>query len=165
MVRGKFVSVDVEFCETRKFVICRLVILVAFDPRDLYCAAQFRCELMDKREKVKFTGMLAGGFILREIETLEMAAVLSTIQWNLQRWWRPQYFEMMVTRRRGAAKPPISLRVELARSNGPSTGPEPWNMTIPCLPTIFHPKVPLFSWRPPSVTTSRRRFERRDLQS
>ena len=31
--------------------------------------------------------------------------------------------------KRGAAKPPISLRVELASLNGPSTGPEPWNRT------------------------------------
>ena len=61
MVRGKFVGVDVEFCETRTFVICRLVILVAFDPRDLYWAAPFRCELMDKREQVGFAGLAAGG--------------------------------------------------------------------------------------------------------
>jgi hypothetical protein len=35
-------------------------------------------------------------------------------------------------RRRGAVKPPSSLRVELPMSMGPSIGPEPWKSVL-CL--------------------------------
>ena len=92
--------------------------------------------------------------------TLLIATLLSTIQRNLHLCFNPQNRASTVTSRRGAVKPPSSLRVELPISIGPSTGPDPPKSGV-CFDVVsFHPKVPAVSVKLPSEAMIRRRFAR-----
>ena len=60
-----------------------------------------------------------------------------------------------------AAYPPSSLRVELADSIIPSTGPVPSKRIREGAWILRHPNVPMFIARLPSLTISMRRFDRK----
>ncbi len=53
------------------------------------------------------------------IPTLLMTALLSTTHRNLQRWKSPQKREIATTSKNGAAKPPISLLVDVPITSVP----------------------------------------------
>lgn len=91
------------------------------------------------------------------------ALLLSVTHLNVHRWRSPQYLDNEAIKRRADANPHNSLLVDDVVSNGPSTGP-PHSYSVNFFVAMTHPKVPCWSWRPPSDAIINLSFDRNALQ-